>query len=96
MQDQRSCIPPKEVSADREDQIIQSALLANVIAQHPTQLTVLELVTEMAADPEDFGRRDAIERAIRDLAGAGLLHRHGPFVLPSRAALLSDELWSNA
>jgi hypothetical protein len=55
-----------------------------------------ELIREIATDPEDFGKQDGIERAIRDLAGVGLLHRHhGPFILPSRAALCAYELWGS-
>ena len=55
-------------------------------------MTVEELIRELAADPEEFAERDAIERAVRDLARAGLLHRNGEFAIPSRAALRFDEL----
>lgn len=41
----------------------------------------------MNAGKADFGSEDAIERAIRELVGAGLLHCRGGFVLPTRAAL---------
>ena len=59
---------------------------------HPTQVTLEELIREVAADPDAFAERDAIERAVRDLARAGLLHRSGELVLPSRAALRFSEL----
>lgn len=80
------------MSPGREDQIIQSAVLLNVLL-HPVQVTEAELVHEMSETPEDFGERDRIDRAVRDLVSVGLLHRHGPFVLPTRAALSAYELW---
>jgi hypothetical protein len=48
----------------------------------------------MTADqpPDEFSPRDGVERAIRDLVGAGLAHRHGPFVFATRAAVRADEL----
>jgi hypothetical protein len=39
------------------------------------------------AHPGDFKSDDAVEGAIRDLVGAGLLHCRGRLVLPTRAAL---------
>ena len=80
------------MSPDREDRISRSAVLLNAVILHPVQVTKDELIREMATDPEDFGGRDGIERAVRDLAGAGVLHQHGPFVLPTRAALCAYEL----
>ena len=40
----------------------------------------------------EFGERDRIDNAIRDLVGAGLLHRHGPFVFATHAAVRLNEL----
>lgn len=75
-----------------EDAAVESAILEQLLALHPTQITFEELLREVAAEPEDFTERDAVERAVRDLAAAGLLHRTNDFVLPSRAALRFDEL----
>ena len=58
----------------------------------PTQVTLAELVREVGGEAAEFAERDAIERAVRDLTGAGLLHRHDAFVLPTRAALRFSEL----
>lgn len=77
-----------------EDAAIESAVLQYILALHPTQASFDELLLEVGEDPADFARRDAIERAVRDLTGAGLLHRNGPFVLPTRAALRFDGLLS--
>lgn len=75
-----------------EDAVTESAVLQHLLSLHPTQITVAELIREIAADPQSFSQRDSIERAVRDLAGAGLVHRNAEFVLPSRAALRFNEL----
>lgn len=75
-----------------EDAATESAVLHHLLALHPIQITVNELAREIDDHPEDFARRDAIERAIRDLAGVGLLHRHDSFVVPTHAALRFNEL----
>lgn len=74
-------------SPAREDAATESAVLQQVLALHPTQITLAELTREVGGQSAGFVERDAIERAVRDLAGAGLLHRHDSFVLPTRAAL---------
>ena len=75
------------------DELIESAVLRQLIFLHPTQVTLEELVADLATDPAEFAERDAIERAVRDLARAGLLHRNGDFAIPSRAAMRFNELW---
>jgi len=75
-----------------EDKVYEAAVLQQVLALHPTPATLAELVDEIAGENDDFGQRDAVERAVRDLAGCGLLHRSEALVLPSRAALRFDEL----
>jgi hypothetical protein len=75
-----------------EDRAQESAVLQHVLALHPAATTVEELVRELDPDRDSFARRDAVERAVRDLAGAGLLHRAESLVRPTRAALRFDEL----
>ena len=75
-----------------EDRAQESAVLQHVLALHPTAVTVEELVRELDSEHDSFSRRDAVERAVRDLAGAGLLHYSESLVLPTRAALRFDEL----
>ena len=67
-------------------------MLQHVLALHPTALTVEELVRELDPDRSSFSERDAVERAVRDLSAAGLLHQCESLVLPTRAALRFDEL----
>ncbi|MGH2976396.1 MAG: hypothetical protein ACRDLL_16265 [Solirubrobacterales bacterium] len=78
-------------SAGDEDQAIESAVLQHLLALHPATVTTDEIAREMGGG-DSFAERDAVKRALRDLAGAGLLHVAGPLVLPSRAALRFDEL----
>lgn len=75
-----------------DDAAIEAAVLRQLLALHPIQLTLGELLREIAGEAGDFAPEDAVERAVRDLAAAGLVHRSGDVVLPSRAALRFDEL----
>jgi hypothetical protein len=79
-------------SSAEEDARAESAVLLQVLALHPTAVTLDELTRELGGDGDAFADRDAIERAVRDLAGAGLVHEGERFVLPTRAALRFDEL----
>jgi hypothetical protein len=75
-----------------EDMAIEAAVLRQLLALHPVQLTLKELNREILGEEGDFSLKDAVERAVRELTAAGLVHRHGDLVLPSRAALRLDEL----
>ena len=75
-----------------EDAAVEAAVLRQLLALHPTQVVFDELLREIAVHPDDFAQRDAVERAVRDLAAAGLLHRRDEFVIPSRAALRFEQL----
>lgn len=79
--------PPAE-----QDDATEAAVLCHLLALHPIQLSLSELSREITGGPGDFAQRDAIERAVRNLAAGGLLHRSGELLLPSRAALRADEL----
>jgi hypothetical protein len=70
--------------AAREDAQVQHAVLGVIIDQLPCLLTVPELIREVGPD-----ERDAVERAVADLAAAGLLRRQGDSALPTRAAMHS-------
>lgn len=74
-----------------EDEGVESVVLRQLLDLHPTRLTFTELVREIGGDRDGFAERDAIERAVRDLAAVGLLHQ-GDFVTPTRAALRFSEL----
>jgi hypothetical protein len=78
---------------EREDARVESALLQRVLDLHPVRMTDAELVRDLAGEDADFAARDAVERAIRELIGAGLLRRgEDRLVTPTRAALHFGEL----
>jgi hypothetical protein len=79
-------------SPAEDDRQVESAILAFVLDQHPDRLTSAELSLALTGCPPDFDRRDAIERALAELASAGLIHRDGVFVAPSRPALYFNRL----
>ena len=62
------------------------AALALLLAVHPAQLSLDELERELACAPH------AVADTLADLAGAGLVHRHGRFVFVTRAAVRAHEL----
>lgn len=74
MQDQPSGagdenVPPTAAEDIRD----QGVVLIHVLHRHPTLLTVPDLVREIASGSADFAESDALERAVRDLTGVGLL-----------------------
>lgn len=75
-----------------EDAQDRRSVLFRVLALHPTHLTSAELVREISAEAEGFDEADDIERAIRDLVGAGLLNRVAGTIAPTRAALVFNAL----
>ncbi len=92
MHDQPTCgpvLPPIESEPRRENDVLRHLLNA-----YPAAFSVDEVVAELT-DPDDgVSERDDVLRAIRDLTRSRLLHQHGPFVWPARAAkaaLVLDE-----
>jgi predicted transcriptional regulator len=79
-------------SPSAHDTTIEAAVLRQLLALFPVQMTVAELARELGGENADFAHTDAVERAVRELVGAGLAHRNGDVVIPSRAALRLDEL----
>lgn len=75
-----------------QDTTIEAAVLQQLLALHPVQLTLVELVREISDGSADFAATDPVERAVGRLSAAGLVHRSGDMVFPSRAALRFYEL----
>lgn len=82
---------PKAASNAAQDQTDQRTILVHVIEALPTSLRLMDLIREVG-DPDDFAKRDAVERAVRDLVKGGLLFRCEDAVLPTRQAVLAYEL----
>ena len=82
-----------------EDDQQEAAVLRRVLESHPDTFTKDELFREMTQGGSTaFPEVDANERAVRDLAAAGLLHPLGDeeFIRPTRAALRFFELAGGA
>jgi hypothetical protein len=68
------------------DHQVELAVLGFLLHEHPDRLTIPEVSGAMNAF-RDFNSEDAVERAIRELVGAGLLRCQSGYVQPTRAAL---------
>lgn len=80
------------ISPTKQDEIAERAVLTQILVLHPDRLTILELALRMEGDGEGFARKDAIERAVRELSRDGLLACDCRRIWPTRAALRFDEL----
>lgn len=79
-------------SPAQKDNATRTAILGHLLELYPAQLTDAEIRCEMTFGSRDFGNNDRVTRAVRDLIAAGLLHRNGDFLFPTRAAVLYDDL----
>jgi hypothetical protein len=70
-----------------EDRKTESAILALLLDEHPTRLTFDEMALAVRSDADRGDPDDKTQRAVRELIGAGLVHRHDTFLAPTRAAL---------
>ena len=75
-----------------EDRRTESAVLALLLDEHPIRLTMDELILVLGGDPDPADPKDAGQRAVTELVGAGLVHRDGSFLAPTRAALYFQRL----
>lgn len=83
MRDQRNHEPVDEPASQ---DVLEHGVLHLVLSRHPAQLTFDELVRAMG-EPAFL-----VQDAVTDLVADGLLHRHGDFVLATRAAVRFDQL----
>jgi hypothetical protein len=79
------------LSVPEEDRCYRQAVLTLLLDLHPSQLSAQELNRELAPEGR-FAEIDAVRRAVDFLVGVGLLRRSGTSVLPTRAALVFEEL----
>lgn len=87
---------PECLTTHDEDEREEAAVLRLVLEIHPETLTQDELIRELTGGgSKAFSEADAVQRAVRDLAAAGLLHRPGEdeVVRPTRAAIRFYDLW---
>jgi len=81
--DDSPCFRSPAAENDRE----QEAILDHLLYEHPDQLTVSELICEFTRGKAEVSVVDRIEQNVAELIGAGLLHRDGETLRPTRAAL---------
>lgn len=55
-------------------------------------MTIPNLARSLSAEPSDFKRPDAVERAVRELTGVGLVEIGSSCVQPTAAALRFIEI----
>lgn len=84
---------PKAADNAAEDRKDERAVLVHVVETFPTTLRLSDLIRELG-DPDDFAKRDAIERAVRNLVKVGLLFRCEGAVLPTRQTAHAYELFN--
>ena len=75
---------PQDHAQDIRDQAV---VLTFVLTLNPTHLTIPDLARSLNAEPSGFKRSDAVERAVRDLVGVGLVVIDAGLVQPTAAAL---------
>jgi hypothetical protein len=85
-----TCCPDARPTSDQVK--AEQAVLALLLDTHPALLSLDEIVRELTDRPDEFGPRDRVNNAVRDLVAAGLVHRHGAFAFASRAAVRFEEL----
>jgi hypothetical protein len=84
---------PKAGSNPAEDLGTERVVLIHVVETFPTTLRLSDLIRELG-NPDDFAKRDAIERAVRSLVNVGLLFRCEGAVLPTRQTAHAYELFN--
>lgn len=79
--------PRRRLGVAEKDDRDQEAIMWLLIGEHPTQLTVAELVRIMVPPEAPSIESKEIERGVRELVGMGLLHCNGDTIRPTRAVL---------
>jgi hypothetical protein len=82
-------------SPDPKDKKCERAVLGFLIYEYPERMAIPELSRVLNGGSGDFDSEDAVERAVRELVGAGLLKGDGPYIVPTKAALYFDALESD-
>jgi hypothetical protein len=79
-------------SPAKQDEMTERAVLTQILFLHPDRLTILELSLQVEGDSESFAKKDAVERAVRELSRDGLLACDCRRIWPTQAALRFEEL----
>jgi hypothetical protein len=71
---------PDHRTPEQDDLLVQNGVLSLLLQEHPTLITMREVVAEV-------GSKRAAKDAVQALTAIGLLRREGESVLLTRAAL---------
>jgi hypothetical protein len=71
---------------------LEEAAFNLLLDSYPAPWAREEIIRALAADPNEFAARDAVNNGLRDLVGYGLLHQIGEFFLLTRSAIHSVRL----
>jgi len=77
-----------------DPQVVQRAVLEEVVALHPARLTEPELSLWIVTDPDDYMQVETVSDAIRDLRRSSLVRLTDDIVEPTYAALRAVALLS--
>lgn len=89
MQDQpRGAGEPRVLTAAEEAAREECRVLREVLSIYPESLTLEELIRELTSGSPELSDKDAVQVAVLELIGCGLLHRLGDLVLPTRPAVI--------
>jgi len=92
MQAKRNGARPHARPNHAQDIRDQAVVLTFVLTLNPDHLRIPDLARSLNAEPSDFKRPDAVERAVRDLVGVSLVVIDGGQVQPTAAALRFIEI----
>jgi hypothetical protein len=84
------CLRPRPNHA--QDIRDQAVVLTFVLTLNPEHLTIPDLARSLNGEGSQFKRPDAVERAVRDLVGVGLVLIDGGLIRPTVAALRFIEI----
>jgi hypothetical protein len=93
MQDKRNGGHSRRPQKHAQDVRDQAVVLTLVLTLNPDHLTICDLSRSLNEKPgSNFKRPDAVERAVRDLVGVGLVEVETSKVRPTAAALRFIEI----
>ena len=81
-----------DATTAEKDANLEAAVFSELVDNFPIIFTDRELTREMWRDPDVFTEHDSIRRTVQMLINKGLARRHGPFVMPTRAALAAGAI----
>lgn len=89
MHDQpRGAGEPRALTAAEQEAREECRVLREVLSIYPESLTLEELIRELTSGSPELSDKDAVQVAVLELIGCGLLHRLGDLVLPTRPAVV--------